>query len=721
VRRENSVGGIMKFGTSIWVGLFFVSLFGFAQQTTGSTAALPRLVSYSGVLKDATGRPVTAVTGVTFLLYKDDVGGVPLWLETQTVQPDTTGHYAVQLGAATKQGLPAELFISGEGRWLAVQITGELEQSRVLLVAVPYAVKALDAETVGGFPPSAFMLAGQQGSIMPGSAVPGAPSAGLSSSLPPPPSSNVTTSGGTVNTLPLFSTATGIQNSVVSQTGTGTTAKISIKGALAMPATGAATAAAGKPSDPLNLTTSVFNSGSSAAVGQTFQLKAEPAGNNTANPAGTINLLFGHGNAAPTETGFKIASTGLVTFATGQTFPGSGTITGVTAGSDLTGGGTGGKVTLNLDTTKVPLLAANNEFDGNNLFEGNNTFVGGQTMNNFTDNTPAVTGYDDSADGGFGLFGESVVGTAVLGIANATSGYQRAIQGQTESTGGIGVLGNSVSSTGYSIGVEGTTLSTNGKGVFGQIGNTASNTGLGFGTLGIGVWGDGGSTTPGFGVFGTSDTGSAAVFVNNTNTHYTLFAQNNDATGDPFYAYNSATNKGCMVDYDGNLSCTGSKNAVVPIHQGMRKVALAAIESPKNWFEDFGSAQLVNGVAVVTLDPDFLETVNSDMDYKVFPVPNGDCKGLYVTNKTAKSFEVRELGGGASSVSFDYRITALRREYEKVRFADHTNDPDPRKMLVRSGTTPGVRPPMPSARMLAVPVEARAAVAPNPPNPRPNK
>jgi hypothetical protein len=36
------------------------------------------------------------------------------------------------------------------------------------------------------------------------------------------------------------------------------------------------------------------------------------------------------------------------------------------------------------------------------------------------------------------------------------------------------------------------------------------------------------------------------------------------------------------------------------------------------------------------------QTVNTEMDYKVFPVPNGDCKGLYVAHKTATSFEVRE-------------------------------------------------------------------------------
>jgi hypothetical protein len=38
----------------------------------------------------------------------------------------------------------------------------------------------------------------------------------------------VTTTGGTVNAIPLFSTATNIQNSAISQTGRGTTAKIGI-------------------------------------------------------------------------------------------------------------------------------------------------------------------------------------------------------------------------------------------------------------------------------------------------------------------------------------------------------------------------------------------------------------------------------------------------------------------------------------------------------------
>jgi hypothetical protein len=93
-----------------------------------------------------------------------------------------------------------------------------------------------------------------------------------------------------------------------------------------------------------------------------------------------------------------------------------------------------------------------------------------------------------------------------------------------------------------------------------------------------------------------------------------------------FYATNTANGSYCYVDASGNLTCSGSKNAVVPIDGGARKVALSAIESPTNRFQDAASAQLVHGSAVMQLDPDFIQTVNTAIDYKVFPVPNGDCK-----------------------------------------------------------------------------------------------
>src|SRR5262249_55218970 len=45
-----------------------------------------------------------------------------------------------------------------------------------------------------------------------------------------------------------------------------------------------------------------------------------------------------------------------------------------------------------------------------------------------------------------------------------------------------------------------------------------------------------------------------------------------------------------------------------------------------------------------------------------------DCRGLYVRRKSAMSFEVRELMGGKSSITFSYRIVGRRKDINR-RFA----------------------------------------------------
>jgi hypothetical protein len=124
-----------------------------------SDSVVPRLIQYSGIVKDAEAKPVTGSVGVTFSLYQFEEGGRPLWVETQTVQLDSQGHYTAFLGAASPGGLPQDLFASGSARWLGVQpaLPGAGEQPRVLLVGVPYAFKAADAETLGGKPASAYV------------------------------------------------------------------------------------------------------------------------------------------------------------------------------------------------------------------------------------------------------------------------------------------------------------------------------------------------------------------------------------------------------------------------------------------------------------------------------------------------------------------------------------------------------------------------------------
>src|SRR5580698_4966166 len=132
-----------------------------AQQAVlaAANAVVPPVVKFSGAVIDASNKPLTGTIGLTFSLYKESQGGAALWVETQNVTLDKTGHYAVMLGSTTSQGLRPDLFASGEARWLGVQVQGEAEQPRNVLMSVPYALKALDAETIGGKPLSALQLA----------------------------------------------------------------------------------------------------------------------------------------------------------------------------------------------------------------------------------------------------------------------------------------------------------------------------------------------------------------------------------------------------------------------------------------------------------------------------------------------------------------------------------------------------------------------------------
>jgi len=121
------------------------------------------------------------------------------------------------------------------------------------------------------------------------------------------------------------------------------------------------------------------------------------------------------------------------------------------------------------------------------------------------------------------------------------------------------------------------------------------------------------------------------------------------------------------VDGNGNMTATGTKSAVVAAGEyGQRK--LYAVESPQNWFEDFGTGQMVNGTATVSFDPTFAETVNLDAPYHIFLTPLAD-HPLYVAEKTATAFIVRAVGGATCNLAFDYRIVALRKGFEHVRLS----------------------------------------------------
>lgn len=120
---------------------------------------VPRLVKFSGTLAVSPNEP-PSVRSISFTLYAEQEGGAPLWTETQNVTPDITGHYSVLLGAESTGGIPADLFASGEPRWLGVRVNEDgREQPRAQLVSVPYALRAGDAATLAGHPATDYLLA----------------------------------------------------------------------------------------------------------------------------------------------------------------------------------------------------------------------------------------------------------------------------------------------------------------------------------------------------------------------------------------------------------------------------------------------------------------------------------------------------------------------------------------------------------------------------------
>ena len=137
-----------------------------AQQPAGpglvdstSQASSVRTFSFSGTVP---GQPDGSLS-VTFAIYTDQQSTTPLWTETQVVQISSE-KYSTMLGSSSATGLPEEIFAADQAHWLGVQANGK--ETRYLLVSVPYAMKAVEAERLGGLLPTDFVTTQQLQSIL---------------------------------------------------------------------------------------------------------------------------------------------------------------------------------------------------------------------------------------------------------------------------------------------------------------------------------------------------------------------------------------------------------------------------------------------------------------------------------------------------------------------------------------------------------------------------
>ena len=792
-----------------------------AQPAAKTGTAVPRLVKFGGTLTDAGGKPLSGVVGVTFALYEEPEGGAAIWMETQNVQAGGNGEYSALLGATRNEGIPPEVFGAGQ-RWLGVQPQGEPELPRVLMTSVPYSLKAVDAETLGGLPVSAFVLSGagsgmtariagnsasgasvapSAGSQKPNSVTPatvgGTGTAGyvpiwtnsdtLGNSAIVQKSGNVgigispsdfklevaTASEGGISGASSNSSGVGVQGISTSSTGSasgvyGASASSTGVGVLgiALDETGAVTGVLGSTTSPEGYGTGGQSSATTGTGSGVLGVSDSPDGNgvsgtNSATTGAATGVygttgspdgsgVQGDANATSGESsgvlgtnssnegngvqGYSSATSGKTTgvYGTADSSSGygvyglvsatSGTTIGVYGQADSeTGFGVEGQATATSgDATGVYGKAVSESGIG---VQGNATAKSGTTfgvngLNSSTSGT-GVAGQSTAETGStYGTTGvvASTGGIAVAGQALATSGATIGVLGKNSSTEGTAVQGSAVADSGVNWGVVGSAVSAQGTGVYG-IAVAHSQLATDLAGTPAGVWGDTKDGTAG--VLATSDDGEAIAAYSNATNVATLFVENQEDSNQNSIVLATFSSYGgyCDVFVNGNLTCSGSVGGHAVLKDGSHEVALYAVQSSENWYEDAGSGQLRNGAAVVTLEAEYAQTVNTGVDYKVFLTPNGDCKGLYVTQKSPASFEVHELAGGNSNIAFDYRIMAKRKGFENIRMADITGQiqrgPDLKsRSAVRSAAATHSAPTIPTA-----PRPHEAAMRANAPRP----
>lgn len=309
----------------------------------------------------------------------------------------------------------------------------------------------------------------------------------------------------------------------------------------------------------------------------------------------------------------------------------------------------------------------------------------GQTISYSADNTvDALVGYS-AVDGGTGVYARSqgAGGVGLYASNNATGGWG-AYGYNSNTTSGVGTVGQSAGSTGT--------------GVVGLANGTSYSTLVGYaqgvaGTGQVGVYGMSTGATTGaasqrYGGYFTYDMDNNLATSDATSPHAILAGRGSNFLGGNIYfggyfeggqdntataptgtaTTNSGGNTGDFAYVGAQWSGTNYKilgrGVVSTIIKGEGEIehVMFAPEAPEILFQDYGIGKLRNGVAEIEIDPILAKNivVNEKHPLKVFIQLEGDCNGVFVTNKTAKGFTVKELQNGTSNVDFSYQIVATR-------------------------------------------------------------
>ena len=303
-----------------------------------------------------------------------------------------------------------------------------------------------------------------------------------------------------------------------------------------------------------------------------------------------------------------------------------------------------------------------------------------------TTSTNGIAVYgEDTGSGGLGIYGTSANNHGIFGITSYT-GSSFLIGGMIgwgagfDGANGVLAVADQAASTRSNMGlraVSGSTTSISSN----QVLNVGANTNAT--DLALYALSEGPITSLGemeAARFQTNYTGSAinadardpraqlAGYTNNSqqgggNMYYGAYMYSGGSSSNSSWAYGGAryNNTNYKIIGNGNVS-----TIVDGATRSSRQKVMFAPEAPEVLFEDYGTGQLNGGRADITIDPIFANNIHVDASHplKVFIQLEGDCNGVYVTNKSKDGFTVVELNKGRSNVSFSWHIVANRKDVE---------------------------------------------------------
>ncbi len=317
-----------------------------------------------------------------------------------------------------------------------------------------------------------------------------------------------------------------------------------------------------------------------------------------------------------------------------------------------------------------------------------------------------------NATTGWALVGNTLAGTEILGSTNAqpVRVFSNNIERMRILTAGQVAVNSTVTfgtstfysqATGNNSAIDGNAAGT-GNAVYGQ------NTGTGFGVNGLST----NATAMGTAGYNTNASGTGGIFSGNNGTPNYLVAGSGVAatglsTGGYFFSTTGGIGQSIYTSQFGNIvrlnywsgatqfkvNGTGTMPAACTVKDlNGNEVEMYSSESPDFVFNDFGEGELKNGKTHIDLDPIYAKSVVIDRKHplRVFVQLEGNCKGVFVTNKTETGFDVEELDNGTSNTTFQWQVICNVKDVKRpdgtinhlqdIRYA-------PANLLLETGTT----------------------------------